>query len=427
MLARCMNSSTGKPVAAILSGAQRPAVVALLVVSFPAATPALDYTSVAGGSGGTAYALGCPADMALVGIKGYAGSYIHGLQGTCAQINHDGSWVGRTVTTGFAGTSDGAAFDLTCPGGRVVSGFKGAAGLYVDRLTLRCGRLGPAGTLAAYGEHLDVTAGGTGGTSFGPTDCSNGQPARLLRGRAGTWIDSLGLGCGPVSTLKISAIRMPAMLQWSQQYRATVGARVLMSIVPTDDTTVELTSTNTSVARFPGDNPIWHLVVRRNGDGSSASTAPVEAISPGCTVITATYRGASIAKDLFVYDGDDVYLEFETPTTAIAGQPFDVSVRRRDVATAAERWSIALKNLDNVGMEVPDLATGTLPIPPGQVGTVAVPPGSTGARFQLTINAPGCMRVKATVGDHSVIRPVKVGPALQRPVTIRRPVTIIRP
>lgn len=69
-----------------------------------------------------------------------------------------------------------------CPSGYAVTGIKGKAGLYIDQLRVRCGRLGPNGRFSSLGDFLSSTAGGTGGSSFGPYDCPNNKPAKLIRG-----------------------------------------------------------------------------------------------------------------------------------------------------------------------------------------------------------------------------------------------------
>jgi hypothetical protein len=101
-------------------------------------------TPVAGGTEGSSYTLSCGSNRALVGIRGYAGRYIDGAFGVCAQINYDGSWQGSVSDTlgpgGYAGSSGGSSFNLTCPSGYAVTGIKGKAGFYIDQLRVRCGR-----------------------------------------------------------------------------------------------------------------------------------------------------------------------------------------------------------------------------------------------------------------------------------------------
>ncbi|MBM5812466.1 MAG: hypothetical protein FJ191_10960 [Gammaproteobacteria bacterium] len=393
---------------AFQSAARRAGVVAVSLLAVPATTLALDYTSTAGGGGGTSFTASCGSDQALVGIKGYAGSFIDGLQGVCVQVSHDGSWVGSTVTTSFAGKSSGTSFSLICPTGHAVSGIKGRAGSYIDQLRVRCGRLGPNGMLASYGDYLSGTAGGGGGNAFGPFDCSSSQPARLLRGKAGSWIDSLGLGCAAVNTLRLSDLTIsPVPVRWSSTPGASrATAKVQMSLLPKADVAVNLTSSDPTVAAFTGGRATASPTIRTYGDGSVSLT--LDPLKFGCSSITAAYQGASLTRDLLVYQDDDWELDFEAPATAIVGQPFDVSVRRLDPGGTTAGWTISLQNYDNIAMSVPGLATGTLNIPAGQAGNVTVPAGSDGARFQLIVAAAGCVRIKVIVGEYRVIRPVRV-------------------
>ncbi len=399
---------------------RRAGIVAVSLLAIPATTLALDYTSTAGGSGGTSYTASCGSDQALVGIKGYAGSYMDGLQGICAQINYDGSWVGNTVTTPFVGKSTGGSFSLICPTGHAVSGVTGRAGFYIDQLRVRCGRLGQNGRLASYGDYLSGTAGSTGGNAFGPFNCSDNQPARLIRGKAGSWIDSLGLGCAPVNTVRLSNLTIsPVPVRWSSTPGASrATATVQMSLLPKVDVAVVLSTSDPTVAAFIGGRATASPIIRTYGDASGS--ASLDPLKTGCSTITASYKGASLSRDLLVYEDEEWELDFAAPSTAIAGQPFDVSVARFDPGGASASWTVNLQNFNNIAMSVPGLATGTLAIPAGQAGNVTVPAGNGGARFQLIVAAAGCIRIRATVGLYRVTRPVQVRLQLQPIGTITR-------
>jgi hypothetical protein len=359
-------------------------------------------TPVAGGSGGTSYSLSCGSDKALVGIKGYAGSYIDGAFGVCAQINYDGSWQGSVSDTlgpgGFAGRSTGNSFDLTCPRGYAVTGIKGKAGSYIDQLKVRCGRLGQNGRFSSLGDFLSGTAGGTGGSSFGPNDCTSNQPARLIRGKAGTWVDSMGLGCEYVNTLKISSMSINSSMQEPEfQQRVRSAATVRLSLIPTEDATVNLTSSNTNVAT------VVSTVVSRIGDG--VGTTHIEALRTGCATITASYKGSSVSEPLLVHR-TSCCLQLETPTSAIAGRAVDISVRRpRLPYEADEDRTITLTNLDNIAMQMPDRVT--------------IPRGYDAVRFQVTVASPDCVRIRANEGSHSVINAFQVVQSLKQPALIK--------
>ncbi|TAK55032.1 MAG: hypothetical protein EPO25_05115 [Gammaproteobacteria bacterium] len=413
-----MNKHTNRCSSGFRPGLRFAGMVVVSLLAVPAPTLAVDYTSTAGGGGGTSYSVGCGANQALVGVKGYAGSYIDGLQGICAQISYDGSWLGTAVETSFAGKSTGRSFSLVCPAGHAVSGVKGRAGSYIDQLKVRCGRLGPNGRLSSYGDYLGGTAGSTGGSAFGPFDCSSSQPAQLIRGKAGNWIDSLGLGCATVNTVRPSSLTIsPVPVQYSGfspgTHRAT--ATVQMSLLPKAEVPVTLTTSNPEVALFLGGSTTASPMIRTYGDGSRSVS--VVSQQPGCSTITASYQGASLSREMLVFEDDNWQLEFQTPNSATAGQAFDVSVRRLDPEARSASWTIELKNYENIAMAVPGLSTGALAIPAGGTGSIRVPEGSDGARFQLTVAAPGCVRIRATVGFWKVTKPVRVHPSL-RPIGI---------
>ena len=363
-------------------------LLALTTNAFAADTP------VAGGSGGASYSLSCGSDKALVGIRGNAESYINGAYGICAQINYDGSWQGSVSDTlgpgGYAGTSGGSSFNLTCPSGYAVTGIKGKAGFYINQLRVRCGRLGQNGRFSSLGNFLSGVAGGTGGSSFEPYDCTNNKPARLIRGKAGTWVDSMGLGCEYVNTLKIRSMSIgQGVIGEGNRYSATVQ----MSQVPNEDATVNLTSSNTDVAT------VRSTVVsklRKSNLQDGVGTAHMDALRTGCATITASYKGSSVSEHLLVHR-TSCCLRLGTPTIAIAGRAVDITVRRdRLPYEADEDRIITLINLDNVAMQMPD--------------RVIIPRGYNAVKFQVTVASPGCVRIKAVNGSYDVINAFRVIP-----------------
>jgi hypothetical protein len=142
-------------------------------------------TASAGGGGGDAYTLRCATGTALVGVRGRAGAYIDQIRGICAVAD------GGSTDTARAGGDGGTPFVLQCNDGRVVTGVRGRAGAFVDSLQLECSDPAALGA----GRRTTDTAGGSGGSSYGPMRCSTGRFATGLRGGAGAVIDRLQLLC----------------------------------------------------------------------------------------------------------------------------------------------------------------------------------------------------------------------------------------
>jgi hypothetical protein len=102
---------------------------------------------------------------------------------------------------------------LHCPIGSVVTGLYGRSGAYIDKVGLSCAVVLDDGTLSAPtgGDWV----GGNGGGYFDDTDhsCPAGWAAVGIHGRAGGYIDSIGLTCVPP----------PFTRDLSSQQVATVG------------------------------------------------------------------------------------------------------------------------------------------------------------------------------------------------------------
>jgi hypothetical protein len=75
---------------------------------------------------------------------------------------------------------------------------RGRAGSYVDSLRIGCRAIvwvAPS-TTKATGDTTWLTAvGGTGGTAFGPLRCGNNGVVETLSGRGATYVDSLTMTC----------------------------------------------------------------------------------------------------------------------------------------------------------------------------------------------------------------------------------------
>lgn len=365
------------------------AVAAGLLTATSIAFAAVEYTGSAGGKGGTEYMLDCGTYFhgTLVGIKGRAGSWVDSVQGVCVQINYDGTWNGSTWVTGIAGGSGGTSYNLTCAPNYVVAAIKGRAGSYIDQLGIYCQTLAPGGTLSGSGYFLSSTAGGTGGSTFGPLSCPSSKPARLIKGAASTWVDSIRLGCETADTLRINSLQLPIPVLRVGQ---TTGAyaKVYMSHESNKDITVSLTSSNNSVATLPGTISVIkkYIIV----------DAGITSLTPGCTKITASYKGSSDSENLLVHSAPSPYLSLETPDLELLSTYKNITVNIPSPAPAGGT-TIQLTNLDPTVVTVP--------------ASVVIPQGAVSLGFQVTRGSNQlltCARIKATGNGGEVTHAIRL-------------------
>lgn len=150
-------------------------------------------SATAGGNGGTAFTLSCAGGEVLVGIDGRAAAFLDQVRGVCARVNEI-LMPENVNTTGNAGGTGGKPFRAQrCPSGWAVRGLRVRAGNLVDSIRIRCGRILTTGLMSETRTH-PVANGGSGGTSQ-DLNCPNSLPADRLRGRAGGFIDRIGLRC----------------------------------------------------------------------------------------------------------------------------------------------------------------------------------------------------------------------------------------
>lgn len=151
-------------------------------------------TRSAGGNGGKDFTLSCSANEVLVGVSGRADRLVDRVAAICQKVGSDGKPTGSRRTTGGAGGNGGKAFTRTCASGQAVYAIRGRAASAVDRIQIACRPLNAQGRTTGSTTWL-ATAGGNGGSAFGPNTCADGRPAKAIAGRSGMWIDQIRLGC----------------------------------------------------------------------------------------------------------------------------------------------------------------------------------------------------------------------------------------
>lgn len=344
-----------------------------LAASMCAASPAAfatDYTELAGGSSGNGFNLDCGANMSLIGIQGKSGSLIDSVQGVCAQFNADGSQHGRNVLTGKAGGTGGTNYFLQCPNGTTVTGLTGHADSYVNHISLRCGA---AMTITGSAGNQSVVGRG----SFFALRCPVGNDARLMRGRAGIWVDAIGLGCKDSERLAVRAVSIASQVRLGQAAPLTVT----MSLVPVENVNVRLNSSNASLVPTPG--------VVTVGTTTTKATASVPATTIGCARVTASYKGSSASADMVVHSAASPGISVRGPAT-IRQYGSSATLTVSIPSPSPEYTTILLSAGGPEGVSGPAVSLSS---------TVAnIAPNAVSTTFQVQPRHMGCSLIDARVG-----------------------------
>ena len=159
-------------------------------------------TGVYGGSGGTSYVIRCTPYEILVGIGVNAGLWIDRISLWCAE---PGSvMTGGYDVSGAATLSAGKAHFGTsekragCGGSpNAVKGLRLTAGQYVNTIALKCAKLGRSWR-TDYTMTDVAPIGGVPGPNAATRTCGGQMVAVGIHGRAGEYVDAIGLLCGYV-------------------------------------------------------------------------------------------------------------------------------------------------------------------------------------------------------------------------------------
>lgn len=157
------------------------------------------WASAYGGNGGNPFSnTVCGNDQVVATLKLRAGSYVDSITPFCTKVNANGSWAGASTQGPGAGGNGGSPYTLSCEPGAAVVAITGRAGSYVDSLGIVCRKL--AGVTAGGVNFVNGSDskhgphGGAGGTAF-TASCPSGQVAKGFKGRAAAWLDQIELVC----------------------------------------------------------------------------------------------------------------------------------------------------------------------------------------------------------------------------------------
>lgn len=95
------------------------------------------------------------------------------------------------------GGGGGNPFTLNCPDGKVLVGIRGRAGSFIDSIRGVCKRFDEIGN--GTGTETTALVGGTGGTSNYELRCPSGEVVVGLKARAAWLVDRLQIVCGAIN------------------------------------------------------------------------------------------------------------------------------------------------------------------------------------------------------------------------------------
>lgn len=193
-------------------------LMALVALLLPFTTIAnATVTEVFGGPGGGQFTQSCPEGKAMVGLRVTAGAWIDGFALLCEAP------VANRQEVGWIGGRGGSVQEVYCASGQFVTGVFLTFTLsseherrYVNSIGMVCSSSSEEGVqeICVSTQDLDVpvadacqyrwvTSGYDRYKSPAQTiDCPAGEVLIGLHGRAGDYVDALGMICGPRPTLK---------------------------------------------------------------------------------------------------------------------------------------------------------------------------------------------------------------------------------
>jgi hypothetical protein len=172
--------------------------LAIAIITTPAG--AVDSRWTYGGQGGNPFRIECGQDRFLVGLTGRAGDWIDQVAPICTTV-YGTRWAETPTTEQAVGGRGGGPFTTMCPKDTVVSAVGGLAGDFVVSIELNCKVPGSSNSVSAQPEKVGggKTSSTRGSFCSGNEDL-NGELANGIFGRAGAYVDQLGLTCGTVRT-----------------------------------------------------------------------------------------------------------------------------------------------------------------------------------------------------------------------------------
>lgn len=171
-------------------------------------------TEVFGGPGGTPFSMSCGSGRYLVGFDAGAGAWIDGVGLICASIVSGNKVATSFSKRGWAGGKGGSRQEVYCPPGQAVTALGVAhtrgGGLqrqYVNTVDIQCQHRQEKSGCISSGEGCGYLPSEVVGVfvqkgihyRYDPLRCPAGEYATGIQGRAGAYVDAIGLICAPIS------------------------------------------------------------------------------------------------------------------------------------------------------------------------------------------------------------------------------------
>lgn len=155
-----------------------------------------------GGTGGTrSYNLDCGSTGVMVGLYGKDGTWVDQIAVRCRTVNSDGS-LGSYYSKGPTGGSGGAGANAECPSGSVVGVMAATSGSFINDVSVQCyawiastRRFDHHQYKGIYGIGDPVSPVSFGAVSNAVVSCPEELVGKAIRGRSGSYVDSLQFVC----------------------------------------------------------------------------------------------------------------------------------------------------------------------------------------------------------------------------------------
>jgi hypothetical protein len=166
-------------------------------------------TPVEGGPGGAAFRAVCPAGTYAVGIEGRFGAWLDAIAPSCAAFDPDGGF-GNRVGVAKAGGPGGGPAIAYCPEGEALTSVTietaGTYPVYVDNIRANCRIPGTdTGGGFFFGDPREEFGTQRVGTVTYTLRCPLDHVVMGFHGRAGSYVDALGLVCAERPAAKLTA------------------------------------------------------------------------------------------------------------------------------------------------------------------------------------------------------------------------------
>lgn len=143
---------------------------------------------------GTAFTLSCNNDEVMAGIQGRQGWWMDGIAARCRKVNTNGELASAVRTTAYRGGTGGTLRTFDCTRHEVMVGYTAALGDngYISSVReIVCAPWNPATRTAGVPVRPLGAFEAKGGGKFVAGSCFQGKVGSGLRGRAGLYLDRL--------------------------------------------------------------------------------------------------------------------------------------------------------------------------------------------------------------------------------------------